>query len=296
MRYFLSVLILTSSLLAVQTITYTAPRGDEDKRYEYNIALLKAALEVTKEAYGDYSMQPSSYGDVSRKRQIALVESGKMTITWAPASDELQEQLSAIKIPIFKGLLGYRFFFVNDSEKEKFASVKSLEELKKLTMCTGHGWGVTKLYTHHGFKTLISPAYEGLFEMIEQGRADYFSRGINEIFKEYEARKDKYPKLHIDTHLSLYHPLPFYTYLPPTKEGKALAQRVEKGFHLLIQSGEFERLFQKYHGELLADANLGERTMFSVDNPFLPKDVPYDKKEYWIDVTELKKEKPSGQN
>lgn len=279
-----------------QTITYTAPRGGEDKRYEYNIVLLKAALEATTEEYGGYSLKPSSYGDVSRKRQIALVESGKMTVTWAQASNELQKQLTAVKIPIFKGLLGYRFFFINAGKKETIESVKSLDELKKLTMCTGHGWGVTKLYAHHGFKTIISPAYEGLFEMIEQGRADYFSRGINEIFKEYDARKDKYPHLYIDTHLALYHPLPFYTYVPPTDEGKALAERLKKGFLTLIHNGEFDRLFQKYHGKLLEHANLGERTMFNIENPFLPKDVPYDKKEYWIDVDDLKKEQARVQN
>lgn len=277
-------------LFAVEVITYSAPRGEDDKRYDYNIALLKEALEVTKEKFGEYELKPSKYGDVSRKRQVALVQEGKMSVVWGPASDELQDILTPIRIPIFKGLLGYRFFFVNSDKKDDFSKIENLDELKKLTMCSGLGWGVTNLYTHHEFKTLVSPAYEGLFEMIDEGRADYFSRGINEIFKEYETRKEKYPKLHIDTHLALYHPLPFYTYTAPTKEGKNLAKRIDEGMQKMIKNGSFDAIFQEYHAHLLANANLATRTMLEIDNPFLPKDVPLENSAYWIDIDSLKRD------
>lgn len=292
MHFTVLVTLLFGMLLGAQAaetvVTHTTPRSEGDQRYVYNVKLLEAALEATKKTHGDFVVQPTRHREVSRKRQLALVEQGKLDVTWAAASRELQEQLTAVKIPIFKGLLGYRLFLVNDDHKERFAKIKNLEELKNLKMCTGLGWGVTGLYEHYKFNLLISPAYEGLFEMIQENRADYFSRGVNEIFSEYESYKKTHPKLHIDTHLAFYHPLPFYVYTAPTKEGKALAARIEQGMKIMVQNGDFDRLFNEYHGDLLEKSAIGSRQVFEISNPFLPDDVPLDKKEYWIDVSALK--------
>lgn len=265
-------------------ISYTTPRGGMDKRYEYNIELLKASLEVTKAEFGEYSISPSEFKDISRKRQVDLVENGKIDVTWEPANSELQDKLNSIKIPIFKGLLGYRLFFINENEIDSFLKINTLDELKSKTMCTGLGWGVTKLYEEEGFKLIVSPAYEGLFEMIEKGRADYFSRGVNEIFTEYKTYSPKYPKLHIESHLALYHPLPFYTYTTKSKKGDLIAKRVEIGVKKLIENGEFDKLFNQYYGDLVKKADISKRKVFRIKNPFLPDDVPFDKKEYWIEL------------
>lgn len=51
-----------------------------------------------------------------------------------------------VRIPLLKGLMGCRISIINKKNRKKFAKIKSVEELKKLTALQGHDYFDT--YTH----------------------------------------------------------------------------------------------------------------------------------------------------
>jgi hypothetical protein len=64
-----------------------------------------------------------------------------------------------------------------------------------------------------------------------------------------------------------------------------LAERVERGLQLMLEDGSFDEYFMKYNESMLEQAQLKHRKLLMIDNPFLPTDVPYDRKELWFDPT-----------
>ena len=77
--------------------------------------------------------------------------------------------------------------------------------------------------------------YEGLFKMLMSNRFDAFPRGVNEIFKELEVRKEEIPDLAVEESICLYYPLPRFFYT--AKGNTLLAERVTKGLEKMIDSG-----------------------------------------------------------
>ncbi len=55
----------------------------------------------------------------------------------------------------------------------------------------------------------------------------------------------------------------------------------------LTHGGSFEALFAGHFGTLLADLNLRQRTMFELENPFLPAWVPLARTELRLDPARL---------
>lgn len=293
MKWLFLVLLLNFSLLGeeavIQTeppqiITYNPPRSNVDSRFDYNIALLREILDASKDKYGSYRLVASEYPNQTRNLSIKLVKTGRMSLTWSTASKELEEVLLPVRFPIFKGLLGYRIFLIQKKDQDKFAEVDSLEELKKLKMGTGLGWGVTGLYEKHGFNLLVHADYEELFRFLSDGFYDYFSRGINEVQQEYLERKNLYRNLKIESTLALYHPLPFYMYTGRDEAGEKLVERLQYGISKIRQNGRFDELFQSHFGDMVADMRLSERRLFTLDNPHLSSETPLDDPTLWLDL------------
>lgn len=113
---------------------YHKPESKEDVRYNYQWELLKAVLERTKDKYGPYVMKPSDMV-MNEKRQLAALKEGeKLTIMINPANTEYENILTPVRIPLDKGLIGYRVFLINKNDQPKFTAIKTLDELKKLSV------------------------------------------------------------------------------------------------------------------------------------------------------------------
>lgn len=268
-----------------QVITYNPPRSNVDSRLEYNIALLRAILDASKDKYGSYRLVASEYPNQTRSLSIKLVKTGRMSLTWSAASKELEKELLPIRFPIFKGLLGYRIFLIQKKDQDKFSKIRSLNELKRLKMGTGLGWSVTKLYSEYGFNLLVHPDYEELFRFLSDGFYDYFSRGIQEVQQEYLERRKLYPNLKIESTLALYHPLPFYMYVGRSETGEKLADRLQYGISKIRQNGRFDQLFQSYFGDMVSDMKLSGRRLFTLENPDLSKETPLKDPTLWLELT-----------
>lgn len=278
--YILTVLSLLVSVSFSKDIIHLANgETEEDKRFLFPHIILFEALNITKDSYGEYSV---SYIDfVSRKRALRLLEDGKyLNVHGAVTQKEWEEKAIPIYIPMKKGLLSYRFFLIKEKNQEKFAKELTLDELKKYSAGLGAQWSITKVMRANNFTVESCNRYEGLFEMLEKERFDYFPRGINEIFYEEKVWKQKYNDIMIEPTKALYMPIPYYLFVSP--KNKKLAKRIEEGIHKIIENGRFEELFNLYYKETLEKANLSQRVIYKVPNPTLSDKTPLHVEKYWF--------------
>lgn len=282
-RALFTILLAISSLWA-QTIKYPKPRSENDTRYVYGFEMLKHALDATKDVDGDYTLQPTDKV-LTHSRSNAWLKSGKIDLVYGPTSIQAEQELLPVRIPIEKGLLGYRVFLIDKNKQKIFSDIQTLEELKTKRAGLGAQWKDVEIFEKNGFKVVTGVEYESLFQMLLNDRFDFFSRGINEAPSEYESRKAQMPNLHIEESILLYYPFPRYFFFTKNDKGKALATRVARGLDIIRKNGLFEKTFKKYRGEMIQSANINQRKIFTIQNPLLPKETPLTDKSLWFDPT-----------
>ncbi len=193
-------------------------------------------------------------------------------------SEAREQALRPIRIPIDKGLLGWRLFLIKKSNAASFTKVKTLDDLRKLQAGQGHDWPDTEILRHNGLNVQTNTSYEGLFRMLEAKRFDYFPRSVIEIWDEQNAFGLE--DLEIEKGVILYYPTAFYFFV--NKEDRTLARAIETGLNNAIQNGKFEKLFQQTYGDVLQRAHMRTRTRLQLANPLLPKATPLGRKELWM--------------
>jgi hypothetical protein len=179
-------------------------------------------------------------------------------------------------------LLGNRLFIIHKDNQSKFDTVKTLDDLKKITIGQGKTWADTKILESNGFTVVKANKYESLFLMLDGGRFDAFSRGVHEPFGEL-ANHPNLKDLTVEKHLMLVYRMPFYLFSSPTN--KTLAKDLEIGLNAAIADGSFDRVFfaDPSVQDVMAKADMKNRRAFFLDNPTLSKETPLDRAELWFD-------------
>lgn len=282
--HFFSVLALLSFLgvcgqaLAFETIITNPIKSSNDKRFEYPLEILRVAMERTEDRYGPFEIRRFEKS-MSRNRALRELVAGNLTVFEAATRQEWEAAAIPIRIPIRKGLLGYKLLLVRRSDQYKFASVKNSEDLKAFRVGGGQQWSSSLAMRRLGFEVYGGIEYEPLFAMLDGNRFDYFPRGVNEIFNEYDSRKEIFPNMVIEKKLSLYLPLPTYFFVSPLKP--KLAQRVKEGLLSMVDDGTLDKMFIQYHQEALRRADLKSRTIISLKNYNLSDETPFHREEFW---------------
>lgn len=295
MNKLLAGLILTFSLLQpalAQTMrfVYPPPETAADERHLYYWHLLKAALESNREKYGDYTLAPHTT-PMTFQRAAADVETGgeRVNIVARATNLDLEARLRPIRLPLDKGLLGYRLFLITAGTQPKLDKVRTLDELKQFSIGQSTPWTDVKILQANGFRLALAENYEGLFGMLAAGRFDLFSRGVIEIDAEWRAHVGKYPEMRIEKNFVLAYPMPRYYFVPRTPEGERMAERISDGLQRLLRSGEFEQRYLAYKKLVLDGVPLAGRKVFRLTNIELGAGAPpLDDARWWDDLaTEL---------
>jgi hypothetical protein len=265
------------------SFVHNAPEAVDDHRYDYHWRVLRAALDATREKYGAYTLEPSVA--MSEKLQVVEMQRprGALNTLVLDATMALEQALQPIKIPIDKGLLGYRVFLIQAEDQPRFTAVQSLQALRQFSFGQGRDWSDVAVYKAAGLPVVTGSSYEGLFRMLMLRRFDAFGRGVTEVSGELAHWRKKYPQMAIENELLLYYPLPVYFWFPRTAEGQRRAQRVEEGMLALIADGTLDRLFAEEYGSTIESLGLRERRMLRIANPNLSSGHPFDNKAYWFD-------------
>jgi len=259
--------------LRAEVVRYPLPEAQGDQRLEYPRQLLELALSKTNTVYRIEF--PSTR--MNQERQAQELEAGRnLDVAPIPSSAERESRLLPIRIPLNKGLLGWRIGLVRKGEESLLAKVKHIDDLQAFRIVQGHEWPDTTILRANGVKVLTGPDYDGLFKMLEAGRFDYFPRSVMEIWSELDANADH---LGIERRVALHY---FYdSYFFVNKKNTKLAMDIERGLEKAIADGSFDRLFQRHWGDALRKARLDERTVIEMRNPLLTPETPSARTELW---------------
>jgi hypothetical protein len=271
---------------------YPPPESGADVRMNFYWDVLEAALKATVGKYGPYELATGPKMMNPARAEIQLTHSSEITLMVRTTSMEREKTLLPIRIPLDKGLTGYRVFLIQAATQEKLATVRTLTDLKAFSIGQGAQWVDTDILRAAGLTVVTGGNYATLFNMLETGRFDLFSRGVNEVGQEFTSGVLTNSQLAVEKNLILYYPLPRYFFFPRTPEGALLAERVETGLRSLIKNGEFERRYQVFKKDVLKGLKLSGRHLFTIANPSLSPQTPLTDSTLWDNLSKELKATP----
>lgn len=286
LNIFLLLNLCCFDVYAVDVIKANIGESTLDTRITFKREILQAALDHTKEEYGEYDIEVHNYYMNAKRGFIELVNGSTINVYFAITQPLWEEKAIAIRIPVRRGLVSYRLLIINSATAEEFAQINTVDELRKKRAGLNDGWTTYQIMEKQKFDIVNVADYDGMFNMLSVKRFDYLLRGVNEIFDEVDQRLMYNPELMIEPHLAVY--LPSVTYVFVSKREPRIARRLQRGLEIMSTNGDLERIFDKFYGPSLKKAELDKRTIITIDNPDLPKSVPIEKKHLWFDVEVFK--------
>jgi len=275
-RLLIFILLCPLWTFGAEVVRYPLPEAEGDRRLGYPEQLLELALSKSGTAYR--IEHPTTR--MNQERQVLELEADRsLDVAPIPASAEREARLLPIRIPLNKGLLGWRLGLVRKGEEEMLAGLTQAGDLKKIRIVQGHEWPDTAILRDNGINVLTGPDYQGLFKMLSAGRFDYFPRSVMEIWSELDVHADE---LGLERHVALHY---FYdSYFFVNKKKTKLAEDIRRGLEKAIADGSFDRLFLQHWGEGVRRARLDERVVIELRNPLLSPETPSNRPELWYDA------------
>lgn len=215
-------------------------------------------------------------------RIVEYMRKGIIDLAPRHTSHDFEAQLYPIRYPIYRGLIGWRIFFVRKTDMPRFASLNTLTALKTLIAGQGYNWPDTPILRSHGFNLKTRMDYLSILALLERNQIDYFPRSISEIWQEQAAYDSD--KVAIEQTLALYYPAAIYFFV--RQDDPALAQVFKDGFEKAVKNGSYKKLFYQFYGEILKRARVNERKVFKLTNPNLFPKALLQRKELWFSPDE----------
>ena len=269
--------------VAETTLTAIYPSiGGDDSRNAYPLAVLRLALERWSAAGPDRHFRLAQDDALrTQARVVADLAAGRdLTVAWMGTSAELEARLRPVRVPIWRGLLGYRLLLIARDRQPEFAAVRSLADLARFTMGQGIGWADVAILERAGL-TVVTAPYESLFAMTAAGRVDAFPRGAGEALTELAEYGPANPGLAVEQELLLVYRFDMFFFTAP--RDVALAEAIQGGLEAAYRDGSFLELFRT-HPSIVALFRAGRieaRRRLDIPNPLLTGDTAALPARYW---------------
>jgi hypothetical protein len=225
------------------TIPFSSDQHPNQITYYYE-ETLRLALAKTEAKYGklDIKRYPFPSG---RERQRAIIAANEgMDIMWSSFNQSRAEQLLAIEFDLLRELSNKKILLIRKEDREKFAAVKNLNDLRKFKAGTGSHWHDTNVLQKNDMPLVTSWDYSPMFRMLAARRFDYIIRGAQEIWEEIEEYEDL--PLAAEETLLISYELPVYYFV--NKNNFQLAKRIKEGLLSAEKDGSLAELFGSLDG------------------------------------------------
>ncbi|WP_068827791.1 substrate-binding periplasmic protein [Pseudomonas sp. BMS12] len=272
----LALLCLVSPVEA-EPLTYPLHSNGPDPE-AYVVELLHQALA---RSGGDYQLQPSPRPMTQSRAEQSLEQNdGRVQLMWTMTTKAREETLLPVRIPIYRGLIGWRVALVRQEDSHWLKRVQTLDDLKPLRIGQRADWPDTRILRSNGLQVITSQSYDSLFRMLDAGRFDLFPREVVVAWSEQAQAASEGLQLAVDDHIVIHYPTAFYFF---TSRAQAnLANAIERGLEAMLADGSFERLFQQHHGATLERARLDQRQVIELENSDLPARTPFQREALWF--------------
>ena len=282
MNIIIAVFILLFSVNAKSAswqITFPSSLETASTIDEYPIKLLALALDQTGVSY---QLIPSDNFLSKGKAIDRLQDNREINIVWGMTNVQREKDLLPIRIPIFKGLIGWRLFLIRQDMAERFTYIQQFEHLVKLSPLQGREWPDTKILQSNGFDVITERNQTSLMKMLGRAQGDFFPRSIIEVWEELARSKVANEiQIQIQPSLGIRYPAAIYFFV--NKKSVPLANLIEVGLEKAIANGTYEALFVDNYKTYIEKAQIENRTFYPLENAFLPEETPLDRKELWFD-------------
>lgn len=255
-------------------IRFPRPMRDIDLARWYPLQVLRLALQ---RAGLPHRLEPSSELMGQGRALLELADGREpVDLVWSVTSREREARLLPIRVPIFRGLYGWRLLLTRLGEAARFAGVHSLADLRAFSLLQGVDWPDTGILRANGLRVETASHFDSLFRMLALGRADLFPRGVTEIGWE---QREQAQAFEVEPRLALHYPAAEYFFVHPRNQ--RLAEALQSGLQQLVERGELQQLLQQHFGKDLLAAGLGQRRLLRLSNPGLPEATPLQDARLW---------------
>ncbi len=246
-----------------------------DARGSYPIALLHLAIE---KSGADYQLVPSGQVMSQHRTLRQLGSSSGLDVVWTMTSPEREKELRPIRIPIDRGLIGWRLLLIHQDNEEKFQQLDE-KHLKTSPSVQGNDWPDYPILKANNFRVLAGGDFDAMFKMLQAKRIDYFPRSLTEVWPELQQRPGM--SLAVAPKWVLHYPAALYFFVQ--KDNIELANALEIGLLRAIEDGSMQQLFSQHFSSAIQQADLKSRTVIQLTNPILPAETPLKNKALWFD-------------
>ncbi|HSD37408.1 MAG TPA: hypothetical protein VLC92_07845 [Rhodocyclaceae bacterium] len=282
----LAALSCLPALATAEDVLMLHRREDAVRTVVHSDLVLEEALRRTREKYGSYRIVHTKINLVRERVLVEAIKGEQINAATVATQPAWEERMIPVWIPLDMGISSYRIGFVKRDKQARLAMVSNEADLKKLKIGVGLGWSSRQVFEANGLTLETAIDQAALTRMLLADRLDYFPRGVNEVFAEYDAMKTPDPELVIDKALLLYSPLPNYVFISP--KFPRLAQRLTDGLESMVRDGTLLKMAKRFHADMLQRANLCARHVIRLNNPFLSGNNPLNRKELWFDPYDRK--------
>ncbi|RRJ20145.1 hypothetical protein EIK76_11485 [Rheinheimera mesophila] len=272
------ILLLLPFLLGAQPqqVIYSWPMSMlGDARGSYPIALLHLAIE---KSGTDYQPVPSGQVMTQHRTLRQLGSNTGLDVVWTMTSPEREQELRPIRIPIDRGLIGWRLLLIHNDNEQKIQQLDE-KQLKTSPSIQGSDWPDYPILKANHFRVLGSGDFDAMFKMLQAKRIDYFPRSITEIWPELQQKTGM--SLTVAPKWVLHYPAALYFFVQ--KDNIELANAIEIGLLRAIEDGSMQQLFLQHFSSAIQQADLKSRTVIELKNPILPAETPLQNKALWFD-------------
>ncbi|QEL54297.1 hypothetical protein [Chromobacterium paludis] len=256
-------------------IHYALLSGGDDPHWPYMQALLQLACSEMRQHCTLIADRDMNQG---RAMEQMMRGDTVLDVFWGMTSREREQKLLAVRIPLDKGLIGWRVPLISAGRPKLLKGVKTRRQLAALRAGQGLDWPDTQILRGAGLPVVTSPEYLNLFSMLRQQRYDYFPRSVIEVRQELGSPNSQ--GLMLDPYLLLHYPTAFYFFVTPRRP--ELATLLRQGLERAVADGSFEQTFHVFNDEHLRGLNLSGRTIIELPNALLPPDTPLSRRELWF--------------
>lgn len=265
---------------AVWTIKYPKSEVENDERFEFPLALLELSLQKTGVRY---QLVASSSSITQAKSIRRLEENLEINVLWSMTDGQRESQLLPIRIPITKGLIGWRVLLTHKDNPFLFAKVNSQADLLKYSPVQGIAWPDTKILQANGFNVITARDYIEATQSLNFQEADFFPRSVIEVSSELDNAYSK--NFRLKKNILIRYPAAQYFFT--NKSNITLANLIRTGLERAIADGSFDKLFMAHYGEVLERLNVEGAKVFELTNPLLPLQTPVGNKSLWYKPEQL---------
>ncbi|MCL9780131.1 hypothetical protein M9194_01640 [Vibrio sp. S4M6] len=275
----------TTSSYGLETV-YVMHPYEGKARFRYHVALIEQALDKVSDDNTYYVLKGIDT-EASESLLLRLLEAERVDLVFRPVTKTMEHSFLPIRIPLDRGLLGWRIMLINKNKQAQFDQIKTIQQLQHLKLVQGQGWNDILVYEFNGIPVFQESQFSKMFSLVASGNVDAFPRGIQEVFDEHQQWSTSFPELAIEQSIVLHYDFVRYVWFMPTDKGRRLRDKVERGLEMMIEDGSFDDTFNQFFHDTVSKANLDERVIIELSNPFLPSSIPFKRKSLLIDPNQI---------